>query len=258
MAVPVRRPCVRRVVQHRAERRGGPHGPPTRAFHAVGIETPRELADRVATSDVIVEDTPHHRRLGLVDFEVGRDVPAPGNAPVAVRDLGEDRLAGPHLVELAPTLPLCRMGPFVLGYDALHLDEQPCLGVVEGRRVDEAQLDTEPGKLVHHEHLVCEVARQAVRRQAPDALEHACFGLVPQRVEAWAVEAGTRVAVIDETADELVAFAGGSLLEGLELGSDRASLRLGFRRHPGIYSSAHAMPPLPWLRLRASQRPLAR
>ncbi|MDP9074244.1 MAG: hypothetical protein M3N98_08745, partial [Actinomycetota bacterium] len=144
----------------------------------------------MAACHVVIEDAPHHHGLGLVDLVVGRDGAAAGHAPVTVGDLGEDGFAGAHLEQLPPPLPFSHLGLLVLGDDALHLDQQPCLRVViDGRRVGESDIDTEACQLVEDQHLVREVPGQAVGGQHPHPFEHAGLGLVAQCVEPGAVQA---------------------------------------------------------------------
>ena len=112
----------------------------------------------------------------------------------------------------------------------MHLGEQAGLGVVVDRGgVGEADLDTETGQLVQDQHLMGEVAGQAIRCQAPHALKVPAVGLVPQLVKAGAIQARPRVTVVDETGRHLVARLGHRILERLDLGRDGALVGLALR-----------------------------
>jgi hypothetical protein len=109
----------------------------------------------VATGDVVVEDAPHHRRLGLEDRKMGGPCSAAGDAPVAVGRLPGDDLARAGAPQLAAPVALGDLGPLVLSDHPLHLGEQPGLGVVVQRwRIREPHRHAEAGQLVQHDHLV--------------------------------------------------------------------------------------------------------
>jgi hypothetical protein len=94
----------------------------------------------------------------------------------------------------------------VLGDHALHLDEQPRLRVVvKLRALKEAHRDVEALELLEHEHLVGVAAGEAVGAEADNLLDQAGGGRVTEAIERRPVEPRTRVALIDELADHLIA-----------------------------------------------------
>lgn len=70
---------------------------------------------------------------------------------------------------------------------------------------------------------------QAVGRQAPHRLDGPRLRRVPQGVEAGPVQAGPRVAVVDELGHQLVALGHHPGAQRLELGADRPSGLLSLR-----------------------------
>ncbi|HVA75809.1 MAG TPA: hypothetical protein VNF71_14720 [Acidimicrobiales bacterium] len=130
--------------------------------NAVFVEVAGDLTDR-GPGGVVVKDPSDDGRLGFVDLESGRAAFGARDSPIAVGDLPEDGLTGAHAIQLAAPRPLGQLGPFVLGEQALDLDEESGLGVVvDRRRVDERHADTEAGELVEDQDLVGEGAGQAV------------------------------------------------------------------------------------------------
>ena len=147
----------------------------------------------------------HDLGFGLVDLKPGWCVRGARHAPVAVGDLPEDGLAGADPVELPAPVALGDLRPLVLGDHALHLGQQPRLGVIVDRgSVGEVHLAAEPVELVEHEHLVGVGAREPVRGQAPDRVDRAGLGCVAQRVQPGAVQPRAGVAVVGELGHDLV------------------------------------------------------
>ena len=153
------------VAQQAAHRRGSPHRLGCRGGNLIGVEPPGDLPDGVPARDVVVEDPPHDSGLFLEDFEVGGDLGAAGDSPVAVGCLPGDDLANPGPPQLAPPVALGNLGFLVLGDHSLDLGEQACLGVVvvESGRVGEGHLCPEPGKLIEYQYLVGVGPGQTVR-----------------------------------------------------------------------------------------------
>ncbi len=197
----------------------------------------------MAASYIVVEDSPHHGSFWLVDLVAGRAGVTASHAPVSVGDLGEDGLSGVHLVELATPLTLRHDRLLVLCDDALHLHQQPGLGIViEGRSVGEANRDPEAGQLVEDQHLVGEVAGQAIGGEHPDPLEHPRLSLVTQGVKSGAIKARPGVALVDEAGDQLVADLTDLGLEHGDLRVDRLAGGLGLRGHAGVDGCSHRLP----------------
>ncbi|HVA75864.1 MAG TPA: hypothetical protein VNF71_15005 [Acidimicrobiales bacterium] len=122
-----------------------------------------DLAQR-GSRGVLGEDPPDDDGFGLVDLEAGRAGVGAGDPPIPVGHLPEDGLAGSHPIQLAPPVALRDLRPFVLGDHALHLDEQPRLGVVvDGWRVGEDHGHAETGELVDDQNLVGERPGEPVR-----------------------------------------------------------------------------------------------
>ena len=188
---------------------------------------------------VVVEDAPHHRRLGLIGLQTGRPVGRPGHAAVAVRGLPGDDLPGPGPPQLAPAVALGDLRPLILADDPLNLGEQPSLGVIERRGVDEAHPDPQALELVEHHDLVGVGTRQAVGRQAPHRLNEPGLCRIAQRVEGRSIKAGARIAVVAELAAELVALCGDAGPQGLQLRTDGPSGFLGLGGHPGVDRRFH-------------------
>jgi hypothetical protein len=162
------------VAQHPAECRAGPHRASGRRGDAFFVEAARDRSHRPASGGVLVEDSADDRRFGLVNLQAGRALRGAGDAPVAVWDLPEDRLAGTHPEQLPTPVALRDFRPLVLCDHALHLGQQPRLGIVVDRgRVGEAHLAAKPVEFVEHQHLIRVGARETIGRQAPHSLDHA-------------------------------------------------------------------------------------
>jgi hypothetical protein len=175
VAVPAGGAGVGGVAQHPGQGRALPHRLAGGAGDAVLVQAPADRSHRQPAGGVVVEDAAHHRRFGLVDDQVRRARVAAGYAPVAVGHLPEDRLARAGPVQPAAAVPLGDLGALVLGDHALHLHQQPRLGVVIERwRVEEAHGHAEAGQLVQDQHLVGVGAREPVGGQAPQRLERPC------------------------------------------------------------------------------------
>ena len=85
-AVEVEPPDIDLPAEQAPDGAGGPSSPGGRG-DAVAVETDRDLADRAATGDVLVEDPPDHGRLLLVDDQVSESLPGAGNARVSRKEL---------------------------------------------------------------------------------------------------------------------------------------------------------------------------
>ena len=91
----------------------------------------------------------------------------------------EDRLASADPEQLPTPVALGDLRPLVLCDHALHLGQQPRLGIVVDRgRVGEPHLAAKPVEFVEHEHLIRVGAREAIGCQAPHRLDHARLGSV--------------------------------------------------------------------------------
>jgi hypothetical protein len=114
------------------------------------------------TGEELGEDALHHGRFGFVHDHVGVAVGPPGHTPISVGDLAGQDLAGPGPEQLASTFAFSEFGPLVFCDDALDLDQQAGLGVVEGRGVAEQDWHLVAGELVEDQHLVGVGPGQAV------------------------------------------------------------------------------------------------
>jgi hypothetical protein len=71
----------------------------------------------------------------------------------------------------------------VLGDHPLDLDQQPSLGIVEGRGVSETDHHVEAGEFLEDEDLVRVRPGQAIWRKTPDDVDDAGFGRVAQGIQ---------------------------------------------------------------------------
>jgi len=86
---------------------------------------------------------------------------------------------------------------------------------------DRITLDGKPLELLHDQHLIGVGARQAVRCQAQHRIQGALLGAIAEGIEAGAIQGGTRIAVILELSDDVVAASHGPGPQGRQLRANR-------------------------------------
>ena len=129
---------------------------------------------------------------------------------VAVGGLPGDDLTGAGPEQSAAPVAFGDLGSLVFGDHTLHLGEQGGLRVIGGKPggIGERDADPEAGQLVEDQNLIGVDPGQPVRRQAPDGVEQARLGGIPQRVQAGPVQPGAGMPVVDILADQLVTDRG--------------------------------------------------
>ena len=206
------------------------------------LESATREVPQAVTGQEVREDASHDGRFGFVDDHMGRAVRSTRDAAVAVGDLGGQHLARAGPIQLASPSPLRKFGPFVLGDHPLDLDQQPSLGIVEGRGVSETDRHVEAGEFLEDEDLVRVRPGQAIWRKTPDDVDDAGFGRVAQGIQPGAVQARSGVSVIDELADQFVAL-GAPWPAACRVASRSFPGLLGRRSTPGRRSLLSRLPP---------------
>lgn len=127
------------------------------------------------------------------------------NATVAEGNQAVDDLTSPSTEESSTTVAFGDLRAFVLGDDALHLNQQRGLRIVTKRRsIEVANLDSVSQQLVGDQNLIRIAASQSVGGQAPDLIEQTGFGRVAKCIETGTVETRPGVAVVDVFMDHLM------------------------------------------------------
>jgi hypothetical protein len=190
--------------------------------------------------DVVVEDAPHYHRLGLVDLQVGGALGGTKHSAIAIGDPPSEYLARTRSPQLSSSVTLGYLRPFVFGDHPLHLGQQFRLRIViDDRRVDESDRDTVSSQLVEHDDLIGVDAGEAVRRQAPHHFDETDLGRVPHGIEARTIQPRTRMPIVGELTDQLVALGADPFSKGGQLRADGAPLLLGLGGHSGVDRCSH-------------------
>jgi hypothetical protein len=197
---------VRRIFQHFAEASDGPHWLAGRAGDAILIQTSADTPHGVATGHKVIEDALHHRCFCRIDLQVAGASRTPGDTPVTIRHQAMDNLTSTSPEKPPAAIAFSYFGALIFGDHTLHLNQQRCFRIiVKWGSIHIVNLDTMPGQLVGDQDLIGIAARQAVRRQAPDMLDHASFGSIAECVQTRPVKTRSRVAIVRKFLDNVMA-----------------------------------------------------
>ena len=243
--VKVQRADVGFVAQQAAHHAGSPVRQ-SRGAGMGGLRQPeRDLADAQSILDVPGEDLPHHLGFGLRNLQVRGHAIAAGNAPIPIGHLSRDNLSLPGAEELAAPIALDDLHPLVLRDRPLDLHEQPRMGVVTGRGLEEEDPDVPALELLEDEDLIGVLAGEPIGAEDHHGLEGAGFRPIAELIQPRAIQATATVAVIDTHvgAHHLVVLFPRKAVQGIQLRGDRALSLLALRRDPRIACHSHGGSP---------------
>ena len=144
-------------------------------------------------------------------------------------------------VALAAPAALQDLGPLVLGYHALNLQQQIVLRREADRPIEEDDLNPRPVELVNQQHLISVAPRQSVRGVDVQAIKVAGRHGITQTLERGPHQGGSAVALVGKAtlgrqADTVLREAG---LQGRDLAIDGVAGGLLLGRDAGVDGDAH-------------------
>src|SRR3954451_8947972 len=237
---------------HRSSIGGGPenapHGRPipgrlaAAGPHALLLETPAHLADADALAADPREDPPHDPSLVLQDLVAGHAAVSLADIAIAIgraRQHADRTLT--RGVALAAPAALQDLGPLVLGYHALDLQQQTVLRREADRSIEEDDLNPSPVELVDQQYLIGVAPRQSVGGVDGQAIEVAGRHGIAQTIEGGPHQGGSAVALVGKAT---LGHQGEAVLR--EAGLQRRDLAVNgvvggllFGRDAGVDGDAH-------------------
>src|SRR5450755_227730 len=228
---------VRRVTQHRPDRRALPAGLLLPRRHRELVESPRDGTDAQRLRGVEIEDLAHHLGLRLDDFVIGRALLGLAHLAIAVRRAAEYAdLALLGAMAFAAARPLQDLGALVFGDHALELQQQLVLGGLRLWSLDEDRLHAVAQPFLGEEHLIGVFAAEAIGRQHKDRLDLAFSDEIEHSLQTGSNQRGPAEALVldDPLSRYAVALAGSERHQCGRLACNRLVLLLLVGRHPRI------------------------
>jgi len=135
-------------------------------------------------------------------------------------------------------------GAFILGDDALNLQQEVVLGRAAKSAVEEHNLDADTAKLVDEQHLISVAPRQPIGSMNVEALHLTCGHSIAQPLQSWPCERRAAHPLVDVNVlrADLDGIDSGTLLQRGELTGHRVVLHLPVARNPrvqGGYDPSH-------------------
>jgi len=226
------------IGEHAVDRRDAPMPQSARTSAAHALQTPTHLAHAQPIETNPRKDATHDVSLVLDDLEASHSatlIAADVAIPKGRTRQGADR-AGTRRVQATTPNPLEYLDSFVLGDDALNLQQQVILRRVADRAVQEYDLGPAAAKLIDQHDLVDVASGQTVRRVHIDALDMSAGHRIPQLLQRQPLKSRAAAAVIHVAVIrlELVAVGGDPLLQCRDLAIDRVIARLPLARHARV------------------------